>query len=85
VRDAAAGGRKFRALSVVDRYTRECLAPELDTNMGSRRVTRVLQTIIAERGVPQAIRSDNGPEFTPLHFSVLESGKEDRTRAHRTG
>jgi len=36
--------------------------------MGSRRVTRVLEGIIAERGKPMAIRSDNGPEFTSRHF-----------------
>ncbi|HEV2304539.1 MAG TPA: IS3 family transposase, partial [Candidatus Acidoferrales bacterium] len=42
VHDAAESGRKFRALSVVDPYTRECLALEVDTSMGSRRVTRVL-------------------------------------------
>jgi putative transposase len=59
VHDAAESGRKFRALSVVDPYTRECLALEVDTSMGSRRVTRVLEQIIAERGAPQAIRSDN--------------------------
>lgn len=68
VHDAAASGRKFRALSVVDPYTRECLALEVDTSMGSHRVTRVLEGIIAERGAPQAIRSDNGPEFTSRHF-----------------
>ncbi len=68
VHDAAESGRKFRALSVVDPYTRECLALEVDTSMGSRRVTRVLEGIIAERGAPQAIRSDNGPEFTSRHF-----------------
>ena len=59
VHDAAESGRKFRALSVVDPYTRECLALEVDTSMGSRRVTRVLEAVIAERGLPQAIRSDN--------------------------
>jgi putative transposase len=68
VHDAAESGRKFRALSVVDPYTRECLALEVDTSMGSRRVTRVLEAIIAARGIPQAIRSDNGPEFTSRHF-----------------
>ena len=68
VHDAAASGRKFRALSVVDPYTRECLALEVDSSMGSRRVTRVLEAIITERGTPQAIRSDNGPEFTSRHF-----------------
>src|SRR6185437_16215590 len=68
VHDAAESGRKFRALSVVDPFTRECLALEVDTSKGSRRVTRVLEAIIAERGLPQAIRSDNGPEFTSRHF-----------------
>ena len=68
VQDAAASGRKFRALSVVDPYTRECLALEVDSSLGSRRVTRVLEAAIAERGAPQAIRSDNGPEFTSRHF-----------------
>jgi len=63
-------GRKFRALSVLDPYTRECLALEVDTSMGSRRVTRVLDQIIAQRGLPQAIRSDNGPEFTSRHFAA---------------
>ena len=43
VHDAAASGRKFRALSVVDPYTRECLALEVDSSMGSRRVTRELK------------------------------------------
>jgi putative transposase len=68
VHDAAESGRKFRALSVVDPYTRECLALEVDTSMGSRRVTRELEKIVAERGAPRAIRTDNGPEFTSRHF-----------------
>jgi putative transposase len=37
---------------------------ETDTSMGSLRVVRVLDRIISERGIPQRIRSDNGPEFT---------------------
>ena len=55
-------------LSVVDAYTRECLALEVDTSFASQRVTRVLEAIVAERGVPQAIRCDNGPELTSRHF-----------------
>ena len=54
----------LRILTVVDVFTRECLALETDTSMGSLRVLRVLDRIIAERGTPQRIRSDNGPEFT---------------------
>ncbi len=61
-------GRAIRVLSVVDAYTRECLALEVDTSFASRRVTRVLEQIVNERGVPQAIRCDNGPELTSRHF-----------------
>ncbi len=68
VHDAVECGRTIRVLSVVDAYTRECLALEVDTSFASRRVTRVLDQIITERGRPEAIRSDNGPEFTSRHF-----------------
>lgn len=66
--DVVAAGRTIRVLSVVDAYTRECLALEVDTGFASRRVTRALDEIIAKRGVPQAIRCDNGPELTSRHF-----------------
>jgi putative transposase len=68
VHDAVDCGRSIRVLSVVDGYTRECLALEVDTSFASRRVTRVLDEIIAERGAPQVIRCDNGPELTSRHF-----------------
>jgi putative transposase len=78
VHDAAESGRKFRTLSVLDVYTREALALEVDTSIGSRRVTRVLESILAERGKPTVIRCDNGPEFTSRHFVAwcLEQGIE---------
>jgi putative transposase len=66
--DAVECGRAIRVLSVVDAYTRECLALEVDTSFASRRVTRVLDVIVAERGQPLAIRCDNGPELTSRHF-----------------
>ena len=62
--DGLASGRMVRILSVVDAYTRECLALEADTSLGSERVIRVLERLMAERGAPQSLRSDNGPEFT---------------------
>jgi putative transposase len=68
VHDAVECGRTIRVLSVVDAYTRECLALEVDTSFASRRVTRVLDAIVAERGQPQTIRCDNGPELTSRHF-----------------
>ena len=58
------GVEMVRILSVVDAYIRECLALEADTSLGSGRVTRVLGRAIAERGRPENVRSDNGPEFT---------------------
>src|SRR5713226_927874 len=66
VHDAVECGRAIRVLSVVDAYTRECLALEVDTSFASRRVTRVLEAIMAERGQPGSIRCDNEPEFTSL-------------------
>src|SRR3989454_12452393 len=68
VHDAVDCGRAIRVLSVVDAYTRECLALEVDTSFASRRATRVLDAIVAERGQPLAIRCDNGPELTSRHF-----------------
>jgi len=68
VQDAIAAGRAIRVLSVVDAYTRECLALEVDTSFASRRVTRALDEIIAQRGEPKSIRCDNGPELTSRHF-----------------
>jgi len=66
--DAVDCGRAIRVLSVLDAYTRECLALEVDTSFASRRVTRVLDAIVAERGQPKVIRCDNGPELTSRHF-----------------
>jgi putative transposase len=68
VSDVLHAGRKFRVFSVVDSFTRECLALEVDTSLGSQRVTRVLDGIIKQRGRPLAIRSDNGSELTSRHF-----------------
>lgn len=68
VHDAVACGRSIRVLNVIDAYTRESLAMEVDTSFAGPRVTRVLDQIIAERGLPRAIRCDNGPELTSRHF-----------------
>jgi transposase InsO family protein len=63
IHDRTAGGRPLKWLSVVDEYTRECLALEVGRGLTGRRVTEVLGRLFAERGVPGHIRSDNGPEF----------------------
>ena len=76
VADGLATGRGLRMLTVVDSFTRECPAIEVDTGLSSRRVTRVLEWAISQRGRPEVIRCDNGPEFTSRHFLVWceESG-----------
>lgn len=68
VTDSLATGRGFRALTIVDSYTRECPAIEADSCLSAHRVTRVLERVIEERGAPKAVRCDNGPEFTSRHF-----------------
>jgi putative transposase len=68
VHDVLGTGQRVRVLSVLDAYTRECLALEVDTSFASRRVTRVLEWLIAERGRPESLRCDNGPELTSRHF-----------------
>jgi putative transposase len=71
VHDVLAAGRSIRVLNVIDAYTRQSLAMEVDTSFAGLRVTRVLDEIIAERGLPQGIRCDNGPELTSRHFLAL--------------
>lgn len=66
--DVAASGQRLRVFSVVDAFTRECLALETDTSLPSRRITRVLGRIISRRGAPQFLRSDNGPEMSSRHY-----------------
>ena len=68
VHDGLASGGALRVLSVIDAHTRECLALEVDSSFASRRVTRVLEQMVLERGAPTTIRCDNGPELTSRHF-----------------
>jgi len=62
--DTLADGRRFRTLTVIDDFTRECLAIEVDFSLTGERVVRVLDRVADERGCPEAIVIDNGPEFT---------------------
>src|SRR3546814_16498875 len=68
-----ASGRRFRVLNIVDDVTRECLAAVPDTSISGRRVVRELTELIAQRGKPGMIVSDNGTALTSN-----ESGSESR-------
>jgi len=63
MRDNLSGGRTMKVLSVVDEYTRKCLAIEVDTSINGTRVARVLSEIGQLEGLPEIIIIDNGPEF----------------------
>ena len=66
VSDSFTDGRRFRVLTVVDDHTRECLALIADTSLSGRRVVRELDAVIARRGRPLTVVSDNGTEFTSM-------------------
>jgi putative transposase len=63
VSDALGDGRKFRAFTIIDDYTRECPAIEVDRSLPGVRVVRVLERLAITRGLPTEIVCDNGPEF----------------------
>jgi len=62
-RDSLASGRKFRTLNLMDGYTREAPWLEMDTSLPGLRVAQVLERVAQERGLPETIQVDNGPEF----------------------
>lgn len=70
IHDTLANGRTFRCLAAVDEYSRECVALEVDHSLGSARVIEVLERLRNERGLPQQIVVDNGPEFTSRAFDA---------------
>ena len=63
VHDTCANGQQLKILTVVDEWSRECLAVEVEGRITAARVIRVVQRLIQEFGTPVYIRSDNGPEF----------------------
>ena len=63
VHDWAARGGQFKCLSVVDEYTRECLALVAARSLPAADVLRVLGQLVSRQGPPRYLRSDNGPEF----------------------
>ncbi|NYT66941.1 transposase family protein, partial [Alcaligenaceae bacterium] len=66
VHDGLADGRRIRCLNIVDDYTKETLAIEVDTSLSGLRVARVLDRIALHRPLPRRLRVDHGPEFTGL-------------------
>ena len=72
--DATADGRQIKCLTVVDEFTRECLAIDVAGSIRSRRVIEVLSRLVSTHGAPCFLRSDNGPEF--VSRAILEWSTE---------
>jgi hypothetical protein len=70
VHDACANGQKLKCLTVIDEFTRECLAIDVAGSIRSARVIDVLSRLISAHGTPAFLRSDNGPEF--VSKAILE-------------
>lgn len=64
--DRTEDGRRLKFLTVVDEFTRECLALPVERHFTARDVVAVLAELVTERGAPAFIRSDNGPEFIAM-------------------
>ncbi len=86
VYDVCASGQKLKCLTVVDEYTRECLAIDVNGSICSSHVIDVLSRLMRIHGVPRYLRSDNGPEFVSkillewaahesLQLALIEPGK----------
>lgn len=73
VHDSCLNGTKLKILSVVDEFTRECLALEVATRLDSQALRSVLALLIEDRGAPRFVRSDNGPEFIARTVAVFLS------------
>jgi len=68
--DACANGQQLKCLTLIDEFTRECLAIDVAGSIRSRRVIEVLARLISVHGAPTHLRSDNGPEF--VSQAILE-------------
>jgi len=86
VYDSCANGQKLKCLTIVDEYTRECLAIDVSGAIRSSRVIDMLSKLMRTHGVPRYLRSDNGPEFVSkallewvtkesLQLALIEPGK----------
>ena len=80
VHDTLANGRQIRVMMLIDDYTREALAVEVDFSLPTLRVLRTFDLIGWERGLPETIRFDHGPEFTSL--AMLKWGAEHQINLH---
>lgn len=83
--DACLNGTQLKVLAVKDEYTRECLALEAATRLNSHSVRQILQRLQEERGAPEYLRSDNGPEFIARHLRIWLLSQGSRSHFIKPG
>lgn len=66
--DMLYNGKRFRTFNVMDDFNREAVHIEIDTSITGRRLIRVFERLRLERGLPDVLRVDNGPEFLSGYF-----------------
>jgi putative transposase len=87
--DALYNGVRFRTFNVVDDFNHEALTIEIDTSLPSQRLVRVFEQMKTERGLPDVLRTDNGPEFLSevlvewckahgIQIAYIEPGKPNK-------
>lgn len=89
--DTCADGRTLKCLTVIDEFTRECLAIDVAGGIRSARVIEVLTQLVSVHGAPRYLRSDNGPEFVAravlrwLHATQIETAFIDPGKPWQNG
>jgi putative transposase len=83
--DTCANGQSLKCLTIVDEWTRECLAIDVAGGIRSSRVIEVLTRLVSLHGTPRYLRSDNGPEFVPERFCAGSPRHRSRRRSSTPG
>ena len=83
--DILADGRRTRVLVVVDDFTRECLALEMDTSISGQRVSRIVDAVRRLGKLPQVLVCDNESELTSRRHADVVRGARDIITLHHTG
>jgi len=72
IHDSLSNGRKFRVLTVVDQFSRECPVLGVDSSLSGEKVVKYLEMLNEPRGLPKVITVDNGSEFTSKALDAWE-------------
>ena len=85
VEDRTHEGKKYRMLNIIDEFTHECLAVRLDRKLNPVNVINMFSDLFVLHGVPEHIRSDNGPEFVAKAGAGIDYGGRCEDSLHRAG